>query len=221
MKWQEITAQGGDFVDFMCGSGTLIIEAAMISSKMAPGTFRKYYGFLKWLGHDAQIWNELQQEMQDVRIRNVESIQSKFIANDIHRMTARSARMNMEKAGVGRMISLHTQSYEEIVAPSEFGLVLVNPPYGERLTERKSVWGGRKEESRVIASPEESENNLAEMKIFYKKIGDHFKQHYKGWKAGVFVEEGELSRSVGLKPTQRFPFFNGAIDCRLLSYDLY
>jgi len=198
--WPELSKPGAGFVDLMCGSGTLPIEAALMSSNTAPGFFRDYFGFLGWRKHDATAWKELKQEAMRVRITD-RKLLPRFFAFDQDGLTLKVARENAAEALVDDLIHFERRELSEAppISPNygETGLVGCNPPYGERLDD-----------------PEK-------LQALYRLIGDTFKKKASGWKGFVFTGNLDLAKEVGLKASRRFPLFNGAIDCRLLTYDLY
>jgi 23S rRNA (guanine2445-N2)-methyltransferase / 23S rRNA (guanine2069-N7)-methyltransferase len=198
--WPQISKPGVGFVDLMCGSGTLPIEAALMSSNTAPGYFRDYFGFLGWKKHDAAAWKELKQEAMKVRITD-KKLLPRFFAFDQDGFTLKVARENAAEAMVDDLIHFERRELAEApqISPNygETGLVGCNPPYGERLDD-----------------PEK-------LKSLYRLIGDTFKKKASGWKGFVFTGNLDLAKEVGLKASRRYPLFNGAIDCRLLTYDLY
>ncbi|MEN9723132.1 MAG: putative rRNA (2-N-methyl-G2445)-methyltransferase [Pseudomonadota bacterium] len=198
--WPSISAPDTAFVDLMCGSGTLAIEAALMSSRTAPGFFRDYFGFLGWKQHDSAIWKELKKEAITLRITDKKQL-PRFFAFDQDGFTLKIARQNASEAMVSEWIHFERRALAD--APqfspqyAERGLVGVNPPYGERL------------------------EDPAELQSLYRLIGDTFKKKAPNWNAFVFTGNLELAKSVGLKASRRTPLYNGAIECRLLTYPLY
>ena len=198
--WKEVSKAGGSFVDLMCGSGTLAIEAALIASNTAPGFFREYFGFTGWQQHQASLWKDLKQEAIDVRITDKKRL-PRLYAFDKDGLTLKVARENAEESMTSEHI--HFERRELALAPDmavqygELGLVGCNPPYGERL------------------------ENPEELKTLYRLLGDTFKKKAAGWRGFVFTGNLDLAKEVGLKASQRFQLFNGSIDCRLLTYELY
>ncbi|MCM2321771.1 MAG: THUMP domain-containing protein [Oligoflexia bacterium] len=194
--WPEKAAASGAFMDPMCGSGTLPIEAALMASNVAPGLNRKYYGFLNWLGHVPGAWKRLLEEAEQVQIRD-RKLLPKVVGYDQDFRAVRVALENLERSGMQGRVHIEKRELSacEPVAPS--GLIVLNPPYGERL------------------------GDVEELKPLYKTIGDTFKQRFKGWEGYVFTGSPELAKVVGLKATRRIVLYNGAIECRLLKYELY
>jgi 23S rRNA (guanine2445-N2)-methyltransferase / 23S rRNA (guanine2069-N7)-methyltransferase len=195
-EWPRIAKEGGNFVDPMCGSGTLAIEAAMIAADRAPGLDRKYYGFLKWAQHDPKIWKSLVQEAMDREIQDPEKL-PKIVGSDRDFKAVSAARANVERAGLSEIISIEKRDALEAEATGPKGLIVLNPPYGERM------------------------GDVEELKPLYKGIGDTFKKKFQGWGGYVFTGSPDLAKVVGLKASRRFVLFNGAMECRLLKYDLY
>ena len=182
------------FVDPMCGSGSLPLEAAMLASNTAPGLLSPDFGFQRWPDFDSSTWKELVEE--------AEQIQSTVPANlvfgsDRDQRAVDLARRNAESSGIGAQIRWSYSDFAKLVAPAEHGTLICNPPYGERIGEE------------------------VELEAFYRKIGDTLKQNWKGWTAWVFTGNLALAKRVGLKPSRRIVLFNGPIECRLLKYELY
>jgi 23S rRNA G2445 N2-methylase RlmL len=180
----------------MCGSGTLAIEAAMIAADRAPGLDRKHYGFLKWAQHDPKIWKSLVQEAMDREIQDPEKL-PKILGSDRDFQAINAARANVERAGLSDIIKIEKRDALEAEATGPKGLIVLNPPYGERM------------------------GDVEELKPLYKGIGDTFKKKFQGWGGYVFTGSPDLAKVVGLKASRRFVLFNGALECRLLKYDLY
>jgi len=184
------------FLDAMCGSGTLPIEAGMIASKIAPGLHRNYFGFKHWKGHSSKIWDELLSEAQDCVIRD-RKLLPKIIGYDQDARAIKTSIGNAERAGLHGLVHFEKLSLREVQTVGPRGIIVLNPPYGERLGEEE------------------------ELKPLYRSIGDLFKQKFKGWKGFVFTGNPELAKNVGLKASRRHVLFNGALECRLLEYQLY
>ncbi|MFZ9596059.1 MAG: THUMP domain-containing class I SAM-dependent RNA methyltransferase [Bdellovibrionia bacterium] len=188
--------EGHAFLDPMCGSGTLPIEAALMSARIAPGLFRKDFGFLGWQGHVPALWKRLLQEADEAQIRDKKKI-PKIVGYDGNFRAVRLALESLPKAGVHGKVHIEKRDFAqcEMIAPA--GVILLNPPYGSRLGEQEAL------------------------KPLYRSIGDTFKQKFRGWTGFVFTGSSELAKVIGLKASQRSVFFNGPIECRLLKYELY
>jgi 23S rRNA (guanine2445-N2)-methyltransferase / 23S rRNA (guanine2069-N7)-methyltransferase len=197
--WPALAARGAAFIDPMCGSGTMPIEAAFIATDRAPGLGRKYFGFEKWLGHDAGAWQEL---LNEARERHAKRIAVKktlptIVGYDRDPRAVRSAIENIEAAGLHGFVHVEKRELEACTSIAQSGLVVLNPPYGERLGE------------------------VEELKPLYKQIGDTFKQRFAGWEGAVFTGNMDLAKHIGLKPSRRIVLFNGPIECRLFRFPLY
>jgi 23S rRNA (guanine2445-N2)-methyltransferase / 23S rRNA (guanine2069-N7)-methyltransferase len=199
-EWSELIrsapASEISFLDPMCGSGTLPIEAAMIAANIAPGLQRKYFGFLGWQGHVPSLWKRLLEEARSQVVTDWKKV-PRIIGYDHDFRIIRTALANLELAGVHGKVHIEKREFSTIEAPTPKGLIVINPPYGERLGE------------------------IEELKPLYKEMGDTFKKKFKGWTGYIFTGSPELSKGIGLKATRRIILFNGAIECRLFKFDLY
>ncbi|NWF92989.1 MAG: class I SAM-dependent RNA methyltransferase [Syntrophaceae bacterium] len=184
----------GNFINPMCGSGTLAIEAALIGLNRAPGLLRENYGFMHIKGFDESSWKALRKKARETARKD---LKGKIIATDISPEAVRAARKNAATAGVGHLIEFGICDFSETPVPMGKGVVLLNPEYGERL--------GR----------------IEELKETYKGIGDFFKRRCVGYRGYIFTGNLDLAKRVGLRTKRRIPFFNSNIECRLLEYDLY
>ena len=182
------------FVNPMCGSGTLAIEAAMMAINKAPGLLRENFGFMHIKGYDQESW-EGYQRLAGLQVK--EEIDFKIIASDISGEALRAARANAKTAGVDHLIEFYRCDFRETPIPQENGVVMINPEYGERLGADK------------------------DLEAIYKAIGDFFKQKCKGYRGLVFTGNLELAKHIGLRTKRRIEFLNAKIDSRLLTYELY
>jgi 23S rRNA G2445 N2-methylase RlmL len=185
---------GSHFINPMCGSGTLAIEAALIALNRAPGLLRSNYGFMHLKGFNEPLWNEIRAEAKKKSKKN---LGCRIIATDIKREAVEAARENATTAGVEHLIEFAVSDYSETIVPEDRGIVILNAEYGERMGKMKELEG------------------------VYEGIGDFFKQKCKGYTGYLFTGNLELAKKVGLKAKKRTPFFNGRIECRLLEYELY
>jgi len=185
-------------VDPMCGSGTLLIEAAFMALNIAPGLRRKYFGFINWKGHDAALWNELKREAQQSRDLNLNKISLDIKGYDESLESIRSANFNIEAAGLENFISVEQRDIASCQTPDskETGLVVVNPPYGERL------------------------GDVRELGYLYSDLGDCWKQHFTGWACSLFTGNIELAKQVGLRSHKDNTLYNGPIKCKLFHYKI-
>lgn len=192
----ELTGWQGDspFMDPMCGSGTLVIEAALRGMRKAPGLLRESFGFQRWLGYDRRAWDGLCAEAEAM-IRP--ELPASVIGRDREFKALAAALQNARRAGVDRVTEFVQGDLADARPSGERGVVIMNPPYGERLG--KDV----------------------DLVSLYRSIGDMLKKHFTGYTAFVFTGDLELAKQVGLKASRRHVLFNGPIDCRLLRYELY
>ncbi len=184
----------GSFINPLCGSGTLAIEAALIALDRAPGLLRNNFGFMHLKGFNEGRWTEVREQ---ARKNARKSFPGRIIATDIDPAAVEAARKNAATAGVDHLIDFSACPFADTPRPSGGGVIVMNPPYGERMGE------------------------LAELEGLYKGIGDFFKRQCKGFTGYVFTGNPSLAKKVSLKPKRSIPFFNSAIECRLLEYELY
>ncbi len=185
---------GQHFINPMCGSGTLAIEAALIALGRAPGLLRPNYGFKHILGFDTGEWNGLR---SGIKHQSAKDFEGRIIATDNDPRAIKAARKNAQTAGVDHLIEFELCDFRETVIPDGPGVVVLNPPYGERL------------------------GHDQQLEDLYKAIGDYFKQHCNGKWGYVFTGNLDLAKKVGLRTNQRIELYNSTIECRLLEYELY
>ena len=183
------------FVNPMCGSGTLAIEAALIAARRGPGLLRSHFGLMHVQGFDRSAW-EAERRTARKATRPREVIPP-ILASDIDPVAIEAARRNATTAGVEHLIEFHVGDFADTPLPEVPGVVILNPAYGLRLGE---------------------EDELAAL---YGRIGDFFKQECCGWTGYVFTGNRALAKCVGLRPARRIPFFSADLECRLLRYEIY
>lgn len=184
------------FVNPMCGSGTLAIEAALIATNTKPGLFRDNYAFMHLQGYDEDIYLDERGRLEDLIQDEVKGL--RIIATDYDRQAIVNAQKNAKAAGVADLIEFNKLEFAETHVPQgKAGVVFLNPEYGERLGEEP------------------------ELELTYKRIGDFMKQKCGGYHGYIFTGNMELAKKVGLKAKRRIEFYNSKIDCRLLEYELY
>jgi len=181
-------------VDPMCGSGTIPVEAALKASRRAPGFSRPNFGFQRWPSFDPVQWSVVLQEAQE-QVRH--SLPVPILGYDLSGRSLELARQNAQRAGVGSLVAFGRAGVGEWVPPTSPGILLCNPPYGVRLGEEEAL------------------------QSLYKKLGDTLKRSFTGYTAYVLTGNPRLASCIGLKPSRRIVLFNGAIECRLLKYELY
>ncbi len=191
-KWNKF----GAFVNPMCGSGTLAIEAALIATKRAPGLYRNNYAFMHLIGYDKTVYDK-ERVIIEEQVRHLPNLV--IIASDISRDAIKVAKINASVAGVEDLIDFQVCDFEatEMPEPEEGAIVMINPEYGERLGEE------------------------LELEATYARIGDYMKNKCKGMTGYIFTGNLELAKKIRLKPSRRIEFLNAKIDCRLLEYELY
>jgi 23S rRNA (guanine2069-N7)-methyltransferase / 23S rRNA (guanine2445-N2)-methyltransferase len=194
--WPAIAAEGGAFADPMCGSGTFVVEAALMAAHVAPGLLRRRFGFERWLRHDAGLWHELREAA--LARRDLSSLGSgRLRGYDRDQTAIRAALANAGRAGVGDHVSFERRDVSALPGATEVnGLVMVNPPYGARL---------------------EDEGTLGPL---YGELGRALIERFPGWQAGVFTGNPPLGRALRLRAYRSHTFFNGPIECRLLRFEL-
>ena len=197
--WQQMCLDGRPFIDPMCGSGTLPIEAALMAGDVAPGVFRGAFGFMGWMGHESGIWTRLQVE---ARYRMKEGFERLplILGYDSDRASVRTALGNLQRAGLDKRVHVEKRSLQSLESPSaargDTGLLVINPPYGERLGE------------------------VEELRRLYSFMGERLRGEFAGWRAAVFTGNPELGKEMGLRAVKTNNLYNGNIRCRLLHFDV-
>jgi len=190
----KLSGWDGDsvFIDPMCGSGTILIEAALIAYSIAPGIFRQHFGFENWLDFDGQLLQSIYND--DSRERNFEY---SILGRDISRRALASAMENVKESGLQKKIDLAVASIFDYNPPRvDRGMVITNPPYGERLKK------------------DQIEN-------FYKQLSDVFKQKYQGYDVWLISSNHDALKSFGLRPSKKITLFNGALECKYQRFSMY
>ncbi|UCF31088.1 MAG: bifunctional 23S rRNA (guanine(2069)-N(7))-methyltransferase RlmK/23S rRNA (guanine(2445)-N(2))-methyltransferase RlmL [bacterium] len=197
--WPRVAADGGPLVDPMCGSATLPIEAALMAADVAPAIFRTHFGFLNWKGHDGRLWERLQEE---ARSRGQEGMERRrvIVGYDSDRRAVRGALANLARAGLAGRVHVERRDLSSLSPPEGAGgrpgLLVANPPYGERL--------GRADELRGV----------------YAELGDVLRTRFQGWRAAVFTGDPDLGKAMGIRAVKINNLYNGPIRCRLLHFDV-
>jgi putative N6-adenine-specific DNA methylase len=188
-------------VDPMCGTGTFAIEAALAAGDVAPGLLAPEFGFQRWRDFRERAWQALLREARERRRAGLARLAKRppgIFASDRDRLAIESARTNAVSAEVAEVIGFSCAALEQLSPPAETaGTVLLNPPYGERLGDRDAL------------AP------------LYTTIGDVLKRRFAGWTAHVLTGDLKLAKAIGLRASRRLPLWNGPIECRLLTYQLY
>lgn len=181
------------FVNPMCGSGTLAIEAAMMAASIAPGLLRTSYAFK----HVIPYRHAMAEEHTEAARAAVHPPAGAIVATDIDRASVLATRANAERAGVSEWIATQTCDFAETRLLDVPGVIVMNPEYGLRL------------------------GDTAELEGTYEAMGDWFKQHCEGWTGYIFTGNLDLAKKIGLRTSRRVPLWNADVECRLLGYELY
>jgi 23S rRNA (guanine2445-N2)-methyltransferase / 23S rRNA (guanine2069-N7)-methyltransferase len=193
--WAQIASQGGTLLDPMCGSGTFLTEGALIAADAAPALDREYFGFLKWHGHDAALWARLRAEA--IARRAARTPKRCILGSDIDSEAVRMSIANASQAGVADWVHVEKRALLEVPRPAgETGLIVANPPYGERIG---------------------AESGLPEL---YSELGSMLRDRFQGWQAAILTGNPPLARNLGIYAKRTHRVFNGTIECRLLRFEL-
>jgi 23S rRNA G2445 N2-methylase RlmL len=189
-KWDR----SSPFVNPMCGSSTLAIEAALLATNRRPGLFRTNYSFMHFRGYDESIYARAYRQLED-QVTQVDGLE--IIATDISEDAIKISRVNAGIAGVEKLIKFGVGDFENTPIPDRPGVIYFNPEYGERLGE------------------------VAELEATYGRIGDFLKKKCQGYTGYIFTGNLDLAKKIGLKASRRVEFYTAKLDCRLLEYELY
>lgn len=183
---------GTPLLDPMCGSGTILLEAAHMALDIAPGLGR-HFAFEKLKNFDRRRWQELKRQRA---VRRKPAVPLSIYGSDLSGEAIKSARANFAAAGLNQVVSLNRANVLEIAAPAKEGIIITNPPYGVRLGKQQ------------------------ELAAFYPKLGDVLKQKFSGWRAYFLSADMRLPKLIRLATTKRTPLFNGSLECRLFEYKI-
>jgi 23S rRNA (guanine2445-N2)-methyltransferase / 23S rRNA (guanine2069-N7)-methyltransferase len=195
--WPEIAKKGGSLLDPMCGSGTLLVEGALIAGDIAPGLQRDYFGFLGWKQHDQTLWQSILDNAlhrRDIGLNQLPVI----VGFDQDRRSVVAAIQHVENAGLSGKIHIEKRDISDASAAESWpkGLIVCNPPYGERL--------GDEEQTAIL----------------YRQFGEVLKQRFIGWQAAMIIGNPELGFRLGIRSQKPITLFNGALECKLLRFKL-
>jgi len=183
--------KNSEFIDGMCGSGTIPIEAALIALNIPPGYLRESYGFMKWKDFDSELWDEIKTEVESKT-----ELDFKIIASDKAPEAIEVAARNIKSAKLLKHIVLEKKYFDEQSSETGSGVVIMNPPYGERLKEE-------------------------DLNEFYSEIGDTLKSNFTGFDAWLLSASKTAMKKVGLRTSRKLTLFNGALECKYHKYELY
>jgi len=179
-------------IDPMCGSGTIPVEAALIASGIPPGKFRKSYGFQKWNDYDEYLLNKVREDADSL----IRPCRGMISCSDVSGEAVELSVANIRSAGLTDMISCNVADFRSLRASSPEGVIIMNPPYGQRI-------------------------RTSDSNEFYDKIGTVLKHGFPGFDAWIISSDREALKHVGLKPSGKTTLFNGALECLLVNYKLY
>ncbi|WP_148254359.1 bifunctional 23S rRNA (guanine(2069)-N(7))-methyltransferase RlmK/23S rRNA (guanine(2445)-N(2))-methyltransferase RlmL [Aidingimonas lacisalsi] len=199
--WPERAKAGESLVDPLCGSGTLLIEAAFMAADMAPNLRRERFGFHGWAGHDPAVWHELKREAEARASIGRKRCRARLFGFDQSPQALAAAKANAMRAGIPALIELEGGSLSTLQRPEELrseasGLLMTNPPYGERLGE------------------------LPELVSLYTELGSLARRSFPGWRLGLFTGNPDLGHRTGMRADKQYAFKNGPLDCKLLLIDV-
>ncbi len=180
------------FYDGMCGSGTLLTEAGLIAANVAPGLFRKDFGFMHWDDFDRKALQDLKEELESEK----KVPEHRIFGSDVSNMAVAISQENAHSAGLDKIVEVVRKPFQKLKPEGDAGILMMNPPYGERL-----------KDDEIIES--------------YKLIGDHLKNQFEGFDAWLISSNMEALKFVGLKTSQRTTLYNGNLECRFNKYELY
>ncbi|MBU1469146.1 MAG: hypothetical protein KJ723_00495 [candidate division Zixibacteria bacterium] len=181
------------FVDAMCGSGTIVIEAALLARNIAPGLTRKAYGFMNWPDYDMNLFKMIYKK---ARKEIIPKLNFTIVGSDINSIQVREASENANRAGIGSDVNFRQSDIVDLVPPPPPAVVIINPPYGERLS-------------------------VDDISNSYRSIGDAFKKNFTDYDAYVFTGNLAAAKNIGLRTSRRIEMYNGPIECRLLKFEMY
>lgn len=198
--WPGMAARGGALLDPLCGSGTLLIEGAWLAMDIAPGLMRRHWGFDGWQGHVPALWSRIREEALERRRRGFDRQWPEIRGYDASGAAIAAAEENIERAGLKGRVRVMRKELADFVKPThtalDTGLIITNPPYGERLGD---------------------ENSLVHL---YRYLGQAFSRDFIGWQAGVFTGNPNLGKAMAWHSHQQYRFLNGSIESRLLLFEL-
>ena len=179
-------------VDFMCGSGTILIEAALIAGNIPPGIFREKFAFQNWNNYNEDQYKII----KDGAISHIKEMDGYLYGCDRNERVIEKAIENITNANVDDMIRIKTSDFRDFTPPEHKGVIIINPPYGEKMFKE-------------------------EVATLYKMIGDHLKKNYQGWTAWIISSYPDTIKAIGLHNTRKITLYNGPLECKFLKYDLY
>lgn len=190
--WPTLATKGYALHDPFCGSGTFVIEAAMMAAQIAPGLLRHDQSLIHWVNHQPTLWEKLREQA----LQQIAPISCQLIGSDTNGKLIAMAKENAERAGVLPLLHFSVQPWQECRAATPQGLLIGNPPYGERLGEANSLIP------------------------LYQQIGEIAHTYFQGWQAAFLSSEPMLAKAIGLRASKNYSFFNGSLACKLYCFTL-
>jgi putative N6-adenine-specific DNA methylase len=187
--WDKVS----NFIDPMCGSATILIEAALIAGNIPPGSYKALFGFERWKNFDKEVWNDV----FDEAMNQVKEEFPVIVGGEISKNVLRKAVVNVNEANFKHKIKLEHSPFADLPVPEGKGVLIINPPYGERMDKDEDING------------------------LYKSIGDTLKQRWAGYDAWVITSNLEAAKHIRLNPRPKIKLFNGSLECRFMRYELY
>jgi putative N6-adenine-specific DNA methylase len=184
-----------NFIDPMCGSGTILIEAALIANNIPPGYYREDFGFERWekfMPFDEELWNTI----FDAAVNKITNHEQKILGGELSPNVAKKAKENIKHAKVDDIVSIKNCDMKDFEVPPGRGVVIINPPYGERMVK----------------------DNIEEL---YKMMGDTFKKNFSGYDCWILSSNMEAFKHVGLRPSRKIQLYNGQLECRFMKFEMY
>lgn len=181
-----------ELIDGMCGAGTIAIEAALWANNIPPGYYRSDFTFMRWRNYDEKLYETI----YDSSINKIKENEVNIIANDIEEDTYKKAIINTQNAKVDDAVTCVNQSFFDLMPKRGSGVVILNPPYGERLP-------------------------VPEIEKMYKEIGNKLKKDFQNYNAWIITSSPEAIKSIGLRPSRKIHIYNGSLECRYLKFELY
>lgn len=180
------------FLDPMCGSGTIAIEAALYANNIPPGYYRDDFAFMRWSDFDEELWKLI----YDKSLEKINNREPEILACDISRNVLKKAKENVHNAKVEDVVKLKAVSFFDLVPEKKRGMIIMNPPYGERM----------------------EQDDIPKL---YKEIGDKLKKDFQGYTAWMLTSNLEAIKHIGLHPSRKMTLFNGSLECKFLRFEMY
>ncbi|GGI87097.1 bifunctional 23S rRNA (guanine(2069)-N(7))-methyltransferase RlmK/23S rRNA (guanine(2445)-N(2))-methyltransferase RlmL [Legionella impletisoli] len=186
-NWPKLAASGYALQDPFCGSGTLLIEGVMMAARIAPGLLRTDQSLIHWVSHQSSLWEKIRSQA----LSEVKPVKIKCLGTDVDARLIQIAEENAKRAGVAKLVSFESKPIEAIKAIADQGLLISNPPYGERLSD------------------------ATQLIPLYQKFGHVMYEHFQGWEAAFITSNPMLAKATGLRSSKQYTLFNGALECKL------